>query len=395
MTHLFAVLTVPRMVGVWHADEDIFPVWDFHEVAGMTAEVEVPLLSCDGAGGSDYNRWPKVMNSTTQVGGVSDGVSGAAAMNLSSGTLQHVQNFWAFADGYYVHLGAGLACSTKSPVVTSLANRLLGALHEVRPVYVSQSGLTTALCHGNHSWDDFSAVEWVWHQSKSIDHVAASSSARGTAFVPLDGRGTAPAALQVNANNRTGDWSELGTNHGEVAAATLEVQLHYGTCAAFGEDGGKFAYAVVPNIHMSELNSIKGPSAPWTILSNTPELQAVSHRETTSNRSDVIQAVFWQQGTLPPTAESLGLSVQSGMLVMSKLDPTSGSLSLTASDPWGTTEAAGGGAAVVVTVTGSFKGAGCTPAVLGVSSSTKFSFGAFGTGNEQGKSVTVACTRES
>ena len=392
MTHFFAVLalTLPRVVGVWHADEDIFPVWDFHEVAGMTAEVEVPLLSCDGAGGSDYNRWPTVMNSTTQVGGVSDGVSGAAAMNLSSGTLHHVQNFWAFADGYYVHLGAGLACSTESPVVTSLANRLLGAPHEARPVYVSQSGVTTALGNGNHSWDDFSAVEWVWHQSKSIEHVAAPSSARGTAFVPLDGRGTAPAALQVNANNRTGDWSELGTNHGEVTAATLEVQLHYGTCAAFGEDGGKFAYAVVPNVHMSELNSTKGP---WIILSNTPELQAVSHRETTSNRSEVIQAVFWQQGTLPSTAESLGLSVQSGMLVMSKLDPTSGSLSLTASDPWGTTEAAGGGAAVVVT--GSFRGAGCTPAVSGASSSTKFSFGAFGTGNEQGKSVTVVCTRES
>ena len=130
MTHFFAVLalTLPRVVGVCHADEDIFPVWDFHEVAGMTAEVEVPLLSCDGAGGSDYNRWPTVMNSTTQVGGVSDGVSGAAAMNLSSGTLHHVQNFWAFADGYYVHLGAGLACRTESPVVTSLANRLLGAL---------------------------------------------------------------------------------------------------------------------------------------------------------------------------------------------------------------------------------------------------------------------------
>jgi hypothetical protein len=164
VTHFFAVLalTLPCMVGVWHADEDIFPVWDFHEVAGMTAEVEVPLLSCDGAGGSDYNRWPTVMNSTTQVGGVSDGVSGAAAMNLSSGTLHHVQNFWAFADGYYVHLGAGLACSTESPVVTSLANRLLGAPHEARPVYVSQSGVTTALGNGNHSWDDFSAVEQVY-----------------------------------------------------------------------------------------------------------------------------------------------------------------------------------------------------------------------------------------
>ena len=41
-----------------YAYENIFPVWDFHELAGMTSEVQVPLLTCDGAGGSDYSRWP-------------------------------------------------------------------------------------------------------------------------------------------------------------------------------------------------------------------------------------------------------------------------------------------------------------------------------------------------
>ena len=88
------------------SDENIFPVWDFHELAGMTAELDTPLLSCDGKGGSDYDRWPKVMNYTKEVGGVSDSITGAAAMNLSSGTLHHVQNFWAFADDFYLHLGA-------------------------------------------------------------------------------------------------------------------------------------------------------------------------------------------------------------------------------------------------------------------------------------------------
>ena len=88
------------------SDENVFPVWDFHEIAGMTAELEMPLLTCDGEGGSDYNRWPQVMNYTKEVGGVSDGISGASAMNLSAGTLHHVQNFWAFADDFFLHLGA-------------------------------------------------------------------------------------------------------------------------------------------------------------------------------------------------------------------------------------------------------------------------------------------------
>jgi hypothetical protein len=110
---LLALTVAARRLYRVPSDENIFPVWDFHELAGMTAELETPLLSCDGKGGSDYDRWPKVMNYTKEVGGVSDGISGAAAMNLSSGTLHHVLNFWAFADDFYLHLGASPADSRK------------------------------------------------------------------------------------------------------------------------------------------------------------------------------------------------------------------------------------------------------------------------------------------
>ena len=48
VTNLY--LTSDREAYAYH---DIFPVWDFHEVAGMTSEVQVPLLSCEGE--SDYN----------------------------------------------------------------------------------------------------------------------------------------------------------------------------------------------------------------------------------------------------------------------------------------------------------------------------------------------------
>jgi hypothetical protein len=390
-----------------YAYEDIFPVWDFHEVAGMTAETEVPLLTCDGAGGSDYNRWPKVMNYTTEVGGISDGTRGAAAMNLSTGTLHHVQNFWAFADDFYLHLGAGLECATDSPVVTSMANRLLG---DGRQVVVSASGaeegtgtLSQVLPRGSHSWDDATTVDWVWHQSNDGKGAAAAASADarapalGVAYLPLQAKaGLNAVALKVNNRNRTGDWSELGTGHGQVTTATLEIQLHYGTCAAFGtaggEDdagGGKFAYAVMPEVTRASLSQqSKQKVQPWTILSNSADLQAVAHK-TAADSSAVVQAVFWTAGTLPPTESTLGLSVPSGMLVMAVLS-SGGSVAVTVSDPWASIPV---GVAPQITVTGKYTGHNCTLSSDG--SSTVFTFGALGTGNEQGKSVTLACAAPS
>ena len=35
--------------------ESVFPIWDFHEVAGMSSEIDVPLLPCNGQ--DAYNEW--------------------------------------------------------------------------------------------------------------------------------------------------------------------------------------------------------------------------------------------------------------------------------------------------------------------------------------------------
>ena len=304
------------------------------------------------------------MNYTTQVGGVSDGRLGAAAMNLSTGTLHHVLNFWVFADRFYVHLGAGLGCTTASPVVTSMANRLLG---DGRSVVVSSSGgeeetaQNLVLPHGNHSWDDVSTVEWVWHQSNSGVGAASADTAAplGVAYLPLQAKGASKnAALHVNNRNRSGDWSELGTNHGKVTAATLEIQLHYGTCDSFGAGGeskGQFAYAVMPEVTQASLRAKK--PHPWTILSNSPKLQAVAHKS--AEGASIVQAAFWAQGVLPATASTLGLSVPSpgGMLVLVRRS-ADGSVALTVSGPWGP-----GAASVLapeVTVTGRYSGRNCT-----------------------------------
>lgn len=294
--------------------------------------------------------------------------------------------------------------------MTSLANRLLGdtGTSNSRPVHIAQAGIDTALAHGNHSWDDFAAIDWIWHQSRSPEVLAHDSAptveTEGIAWIPLVAKGRRNASLQVKMNNRTGNWADLGTDHGQVTAATLEIQLHYGRCEALGPDGGTFAYAVVPAVPRSELGRLccNDSHQPWTILSNTDALQAVAWNQTGDGRQGdgsqalnvaVVQAVFWSEGTLVPTAETLGLSVPSGMIVMSKLDRSTGSLEVTVSDPWDTSVGADG---ATVTVTGKFVGKNCSSPLASGSqattpNSTIFTFGRLGTGNLQGHSATVVC----
>ena len=171
-------------------------------------------------------------------------------------------------------------------------------------------------------------------------------------------------------------------------------------------DGGEFAYAVIPAVTRSDLSRLRSSdvrSRPWTILSNTAALQAVAWQQASNNslgggaQTAVIQSVFWKQGTLAPTTETLGLSAPSGLLVMSKLDGSTGSLALTVSDPWGTTT---GAATTTITVTGKFAffGNNCSSAPLGngqasPANSTAFVFGQLGSDNQQGRSATVVCSQ--
>ena len=105
----------------------------------------------------------------------------------------------------------------------------------------------------------------------------------------------------------------------------------------------------------------------------------------------MLQAVFWEQGTLPPTDDTIGLSVPSGMLVMSKLDESSGLLALTICDPWGTRA---GASTTTISLSGIFTGTNCSGSLeTSGGDSTDFVFGELGSGNLQGQSATVVCTR--
>ena len=345
--------------------DNIFGAWDFHRIAGMSSEVDVPLMGCRG-----YDSWPHDMNYTTFVGGVSDGTMGAAAMNLSSGTL-HVQNAWFFFDHGYVHLGASLRCATGSAVATTLAHRRLDLAEEVHV-----EGGTAALPLGEQNYTVEQAPSWVW---------MGAAGQRGQGYRPLyesavrgglTGRVSRnPRVLRLRTGNETGNWSRVGTSHGLDTLSTFQLSFELGTCA---EASSGFGYAVQASASLAEM---KG-EVQWVVVANTAVVQAVREGDHT------IQAIFWSAGELSISNASANIQTlrnSAPALVLVKVQ--AGSLIVSASEPSGEV----GALRVEVRGDGTFTGSNCTTAASG---GTVFELTLPGKGDWQGKTMSVSCHLE-
>jgi chondroitin AC lyase len=149
---------------------DVFPVWDWAHVPGVTSPEEVPRFLSH------------VDQQDTFVGGVSDGVYGAAAMkvDMEAGTSIHAQKAWFFFDDEYVALGAGISSTKAVPVSTTLNQSL-------QKGDVIVDGRATP--PGQRAMRD---ISWVLHD--------------GVGYV-FPGK----AAAVVSTGARIGSWSEINS----------------------------------------------------------------------------------------------------------------------------------------------------------------------------------------
>jgi chondroitin AC lyase len=111
---------------------DIFPVWDWNKVPGTTAEqteLKADRKSISMKGQSDF------------VGGVSNGIDGAAAQDLIHGPLK-ARKFWLLTPSGLIALGAGINCDSDNDVVTCIDQRLQNGKYETSSDYASHDGIT-------------------------------------------------------------------------------------------------------------------------------------------------------------------------------------------------------------------------------------------------------------
>ena len=239
---------------------DIFPVWDWRRVPGITAERSQRALD------------PKHVHRTgirSFAGGISDGTYGAAAMDFAS--LWRGEGFakeqllarkaWFYFDDEFVCLGAGVTCKSDDPVITSL-----NQCHLRGPVTVSGRAGVKTLTKGRH---DFVDPSWVHHDGV------------GYLF---------PVSAKVHVANeaQTGSWKHIsgGKSGKKVSLPVFSAWIEHGRAPK----GARYAYVVAPDIAAADMAAY-AKNLPIEIVSNTKSVQAVRH-----TKLGILQVAMYQAG---------------------------------------------------------------------------------------------------
>lgn len=236
---------------------NIFPVLDWQKIPGTTV-VQKP----------DVPHWKDLAKKglTDFVGGVSDGKYGAAAFDFASPhDPLKARKSWFFFDREYVCLGAGITAETDYPVITTLNQCLLQ-----KDVTVNSNTGKTVVNKGNHN---LNGVSWIVHNKVAY---------------------LFPSLTDVKLSNgtATGNWRQI--NHQEWAT---EGPVKEEVFTLWIDHGPKpinknYAYIVIPGIEPSAITDYS-KKADVSILSNTPEIQAIQHKA-----AGITQVVFYKAGTI-------------------------------------------------------------------------------------------------
>ena len=251
---------------------DLAPVFDYQKIPGTTILQKKELPS---------ERAIQKLGLTDFVGAVTDGLYGAVAFDFES---PHdplcARKSWFFFDEEYVCLGTGISSQVDSPVVTTINQCLLRS-----DVTVSIRNSRSAVRKGDTVFRD---VDWVFHDG--IGYLFPS-----------------PAVVHLKNNEAKGSWYAINRQtdspRDEIGMEVFKLWLDHG----LSPSDASYEYIVVPATSVDNLvrRSI-------TIVSNTPEIQAVGHAG-----MGIYQAVFFSAGAVRLT-ESIRLECDSPGIVMLK-----------------------------------------------------------------------------
>ncbi|MBN2211477.1 MAG: polysaccharide lyase 8 family protein [Sedimentisphaerales bacterium] len=213
---------------------DICGVWDWRRPPGVTVE----LKGFDGPPRREGNR--------DFVGGVSDGMYGAAAFDFERDGLA-ARKAWFFFDDEVVYLGAGINCPGDYQVITSVNQcRLKGDVFAGCGDAIDKLGCGL---HENITYD------WVWHD--------------GMGYLPLGDN-----SVTVKNDAQSGNWHAINTNEEDrvISGDVFSVWLNHGV----KPENAQYSYMVCPDMTVKQMKDYAAKPH-VRILANSTTQQVVRH----------------------------------------------------------------------------------------------------------------------
>ncbi len=233
---------------------NIFPVWDWARLPGITVEQNRPLRRIDN----------RRKGARAFAGGASDGVCGVSAMDFARDGLT-AKKAWFFFEGEVVCLGADIASTNGYRVITSVNQCLADG-----PVTVSRGeGAPEVLA----APAKIEKPAWVHHG--------------GVGYVFMD----AGESVGVGTSVQTGCWKRVSTVQpaAPVSMPVFSVWVSHGKLPK----GATYAYALTVKRDAAALDAYAA-ALPVRVAANRPQVQAVEQVKT-----GALQAAFYQAGSVP------------------------------------------------------------------------------------------------
>lgn len=195
---------------------EIFPIWDWRAVPGVTcyqSDEPLPVLGWKGyRNGSDFS------------GGVSSGLLNVTSTHVDRDGLS-ARKSWFFIDNVLICLGAGICSSNHLEVATSV-----NQCHLKGDVIYSDGVVQQLVPGGSFTAD---AIRWVHH-----DGVGYRFLKQGT--------------VALSSLLQEGDWHDIAGFYASVEekGAVFKLSLHHGPVP----QNGTYAYAVQPGCSVQDLD---------------------------------------------------------------------------------------------------------------------------------------------
>ncbi len=209
----------------WDDYKDIYPVWDWSKLPGVTNYSEIPEMS------------QRMTNLSPYAGGVSDGTNGVAAM-IAKRPFVQAHKSWFFFRNIILALGSGIEGSSRSNVTTTIDQRLS------RTSVYSELGVLSSRDF------DKKKVQKLWHDS--------------IGYLNLDQQ-----FFFVSNSMQDGNWADIGTEHLAVSKRVLKIWIDHGIAPV----SQKYSYLIVLGIDTSDFK--RKTYSEIKVLQNDTMVQAV------------------------------------------------------------------------------------------------------------------------